>query len=195
MIGAYFGQVWTSFGERIGKMGAVWIEGVGETWTGRAGENGNDIGVLGSLRSRKDRDVWTSGVVQVPPSVAFEDEAIRKLNGVVEGYETPDVVDQWSVAVDVDEKRRMREGAKWVGGDRMVIGFTIFLEHGALRMSLSQCHLDSCSHPSEVAGLMTLCGLVQDGTSRVVHDQRVVAEGHGHAHQLLDTSGGGAYRV
>ena len=57
----------------------------------------------------------------------------------MEGYETLDVVDQWSVAVDVDENYRMRKTVR----RRMVIGFMIFLEHGALRISRRQPHLDS----------------------------------------------------
>ena len=83
MIDAYFEQVWASVGERLGKTGEVWTEEVGETWTGQAGENGDDIGILGSLRSRRDRDVWTPGIVQVPSAVAYEDEAIRRRNGGV----------------------------------------------------------------------------------------------------------------
>ena len=59
MIGTYLRQVWTSFGERLRRIGEVWIEGVGGIPTRRAGENGDNIGVLGSLRSRKDWDVWT----------------------------------------------------------------------------------------------------------------------------------------
>lgn len=56
-----------------------------------------------------------------------------------------------------------REAGKWVDGDGMVIGFTIFIEHRALRISLRESHLDSSSPPGKIAGLMTLCGLCAVG--------------------------------
>ena len=43
-------------------------------------ENGGDIGNFGCLRSRKDRDVWTPGIVEVRSVVTFEDEAILGRN-------------------------------------------------------------------------------------------------------------------
>lgn len=33
------------------------------------------------------------------------------------------------------ELQDVRESGKWVGGDAMMIELTIFIEHGALRMS------------------------------------------------------------